>query len=321
MTRILITSINYAPEETGIAPYTTKLAEHLARQGYAVTAVTGMPHYPGVAASPERYAGALALREFRNGVEVERRWHYVPRAQSALRRGLYEATFLATGLSSLALPPPHAVLGVVPSLSGGLIARMAAARFGVPYGLVFQDLVGQAAGQSGIARRQAGERDRARGRRLGGARRGRGRRHRRGLPAVRRGAGRRAGADPPRAQLDARRRGRPSSRDAMREWLGLPHDATVCLHAGNMGHKQGLENVIECARLAAASAPRLLFAFVGDGSQRAMLEAMARALRAWRTCAFCRCSRSRYSRACWRRPTYCWSTSAAASRTCRCRRS
>ena len=37
MTRILITSLNYAPEETGIAPYSTGLAEHLAAQGYRVT--------------------------------------------------------------------------------------------------------------------------------------------------------------------------------------------------------------------------------------------------------------------------------------------
>jgi glycosyltransferase involved in cell wall biosynthesis len=63
-------------------------------------------------------------------------------------------------------------------------------------------------------------------------------------------------------------------RPAMREWLKLPQDALVCLHAGNMGHKQGLENVIACARLAVASAPEIVFAFVGDGSQRPMLEAM-----------------------------------------------
>jgi glycosyltransferase involved in cell wall biosynthesis len=69
-------------------------------------------------------------------------------------------------------------------------------------------------------------------------------------------------------------------REAMRAWLDLPQDAAVCMHAGNMGFKQGLENVIECARLAAASAPQapmqqLLFVFVGDGSQRGALEALA----------------------------------------------
>ena len=39
-------------------------------------------------------------------------------------------------------------------------------------------------------------------------------------------------------------------RATMRAELGWPDDAMVCLHAGNMGYKQGLENVIEAARLA-----------------------------------------------------------------------
>ena len=61
----------------------------------------------------------------------------------------------------------------------------------------------------------------------------------------------------------------------MRERLGLPQDAVVCMHAGNMGYKQDLDNVVECARLAAKSVPTLLFVFVGDGNRRAHLEALA----------------------------------------------
>jgi glycosyltransferase involved in cell wall biosynthesis len=66
-------------------------------------------------------------------------------------------------------------------------------------------------------------------------------------------------------------------RAAMREQLGWPADATVCLHAGSIGYKQGLEHVIECARLAAAGAPSLLFVLTGDGSQRATLARRAAA--------------------------------------------
>lgn len=43
---IRIYGINYAPEETGIAPYTTGLAEHLAASGHRVSVATGLPHYP-----------------------------------------------------------------------------------------------------------------------------------------------------------------------------------------------------------------------------------------------------------------------------------
>jgi glycosyltransferase involved in cell wall biosynthesis len=273
MTRVLITGINYAPEETGIAPYTTKLAERLSRQGYRVTTLTGMPHYPAWRVSDD-YAGAVTLHERRNGVDVERRWHYVPRAQSALRRGLYEGTFLLSGLSALALPAPDAVIGIVPSLSGGLLARTLAARFRVPYGLVFQDLMGLAAEQSGMtgggavsAATRLAEGWAARGASAVGV-------IAEGMRPYVESLGVKPGLI--RRLRNWTHVGEVSvERQAMREWLGLPADALVCLHAGNMGRKQGLENVIECARLASATAPDMLFAFVGDGNQRAMLEALA----------------------------------------------
>lgn len=149
MTRILIASLNYAPEETGIAPYSTKLAEHLAVQGYAVDVVTGMPHYPAWRVDAA-YATATRGIESINGVTVHRRAHYVPASQSALRRARYEATSLMMAIDALRGPRPDAVIGVMPSLSGGIAARAAAARFRVPYGIILQDLMGQAAGQSGI---------------------------------------------------------------------------------------------------------------------------------------------------------------------------
>jgi glycosyltransferase involved in cell wall biosynthesis len=61
----------------------------------------------------------------------------------------------------------------------------------------------------------------------------------------------------------------------VRERLGLPKDAAICLHAGNMGYKQNLENVIECARLAAERDGRLLFVLMGDGNRRSYLEGLA----------------------------------------------
>jgi glycosyltransferase involved in cell wall biosynthesis len=63
--------------------------------------------------------------------------------------------------------------------------------------------------------------------------------------------------------------------DDARLLLGWPEDAIVCLHAGNMGAKQGLENVIRAARLAASREERLLFVLMGDGNQRQALKAMA----------------------------------------------
>jgi glycosyltransferase involved in cell wall biosynthesis len=280
--RLLITSLHYAPETTGNAPYTTGLAEHLASRGHSVVAMTGFPSYPKGRVQAG-YRRLLWKREWLNGVDVRRRWHYVPSTQSAMGRGVAEATSLLSGLSLMALPRPDAVLGVVPSLSGGLLARLAARRFRVPYGLILQDLMGPAAEQSGV--RGGGQVASA-------------------VRAAERWAVRGAGAvgiiaegfrpyvewlgvEPDRIQrvrnwthipqpmANSAPRGTKMWRALVRERLGLPQDAVLCLHAGNMGHKQGLENVVACARLAAEAGERLLFVLLGDGNQRPHLEELA----------------------------------------------
>ena len=68
-----------------------------------------------------------------------------------MRRALYEATFgLTGGIARSRSQRPDCVLGIVPSLSGGVLARLLGSRFGSPYGLLFQDLMGPAARQSGV---------------------------------------------------------------------------------------------------------------------------------------------------------------------------
>ena len=67
MARLRIIGINYAPESTGIAPYTTGLAEHLAIAGHEVTVVTGLPHYPAWRIAPG-YGGRLSRDEMTLGL-------------------------------------------------------------------------------------------------------------------------------------------------------------------------------------------------------------------------------------------------------------
>lgn len=50
----------------------------------------------------------------------------------------------------------------------------------------------------------------------------------------------------------------------------------MILHAGNMGHKQGLEVAVEAARLASARGLPWDFVLLGDGNQRARLQARGR---------------------------------------------
>jgi colanic acid biosynthesis glycosyl transferase WcaI len=271
--RLLITGVNYAPEETGIAPYTTGLAEHLVQRGHHVTVITGVPSYPQWRVYPE-YRKVRLRREVRAGVELWRVRNYVPRRQSTLQRGLYEASFLMGGLAKLPAAKPDAVLGVVPSLSGGMLAWAAARRLNRPYGLILQDLIGPAVSQSGLGRsRASGPISAVEGRiardasALGVIAEGF-RPYLESLGVAKERIHRvRNWLHVEEPRLD---------RAAIRRRLGLPEGAVVCLHAGNMGYKQGLANLIECARLAAEVAPRLLFVLMGDGNQRAALQEQAR---------------------------------------------
>jgi glycosyltransferase involved in cell wall biosynthesis len=269
MPNVLIVSIDYWPEETGIGPYSTGLAEYLARSGHEVTVVAGMPHYPQWEVAPA-YRGHRRLEESRNGVRILRRHHYVPRRQSAIRRAAYEATWLIHAGVIRAVPTPDIVLGVVPSLSGGMIARIAAARARAAYGVIVQDLVSAAATQSGIpgGRAVAALTLRAESWAL----------QRATVVAPVADAFRPSlaaiGVPPDRIAVLPNWSHLPESvanRDEMRRRLGWRPDEWVVLHSGNMGLKQGLDQVLEAGRMADRQNLPIRFVLMGDGNQREAL--------------------------------------------------
>jgi glycosyltransferase involved in cell wall biosynthesis len=270
--RITIVSIYYAPEETGIAPYATAVAEHYAAAGAEVTALVGMPHYPEWDVHPE-YRGRLRLRERRNNVDVRRFRTFVPRTQRAATRATYEATFLLHAATA-AHVRADLVLAVIPNLSGGVLGAALAALHRCPFGVIVQDLTGPAAAQSGMPG----------GGRVAGVTKA--------LEAwvVRRAEevavvsdGFRAylteeGVDPERITTLRNWSRMPSatrSPHEVRQELGWAPDQTIVLHAGNMGLKQGLEHVVAAARTARESHPTVRFVLMGDGNQRRELEQAA----------------------------------------------
>lgn len=277
--RVLISGVNYWPEATGIAPYTTGLAQHLAGEGHQVTVLTGVPHYPAWVAA-EGYPRDRFVARVEGGVRVVRGPLYVPRQPSAMRRAMYEASFLVHLARLGRLERPDVVIGVLPSLSGGVLARLLARRFGSPYGLIFQDLIGPAMIQSGID---------------GGRRRILGANARRLEAWVARGATR-VGVITPTFRpyltglgVAAERivdvpnwthvTASPEEPAKVRQRMGWRGDEFVALHAGSMGFKQALDQVLEAARMVEARGPTeggtLRFVLMGDGSQRSRLEAMA----------------------------------------------
>lgn len=64
-------------------------------------------------------------------------------------------------------------------------------------------------------------------------------------------------------------------RSLVRQHLGWADDETIVLHAGNIGLKQGLDTVIEAARLSENIDQKNRFVFLGDGSQRPALQERA----------------------------------------------
>lgn len=267
---ILITASNYGPEKAGIGPYVTALADHLGDRGNRVVVGTTFPHYPEWRSSA---MGRLTRTEIRGRVRVRRWWAYVPSTQSALHRAAYETTLYVFGLGAFPMRPrPDVVIGVCPSLAGGLLAATASALYRVPFGLVFQDLLGLAAEQSGFA---------------GGGK---------VAPAVRtielalaqRAARVGVIADGFRPYFEEGGVS-PARIDRLRNWtrrtdptetpgetravLGWGRDQFICLHAGNMGQKQGLDNLLKTAALVRGKGIRVILA--GDGSDRPRLQAMA----------------------------------------------
>lgn len=269
--RVLLVSTNYAPEHTGIGPYATQVAEHWAAQGHETHVLAGMPHYPSWTVD-EDYQGAWRRTEQRGGVTVHRRRHTVPARQTAVRRAMFEASVLT---HKLVAPPrierPDAVVAQLPSLAGGVTGARLASRWGAPYVPVVQDLMGAAAEQSGI---EGGDKAAAAAARVEGYALRRatlvGVIHETFVERVTS-----LGVAPERIRIvpNWSHVAAPSApREETRARLGWAPGDTVVLHAGNMGLKQGLEVLVETARLGRD----VRVVLMGDGNQRETLGELAR---------------------------------------------
>lgn len=273
--RICIIGLNYEPEKSGVAPYTTGMAVGLATRGHDVEVLTSLPHYPEWRINPA-YRGLSGTLTTIDGVAVRRFAHYVPAEPTACSRLTFEGTF-GVRVASTSWNKPELVLTVSPSLiaSAMVIGRSRAA--GIPVGLIVQDLYGK-----GVVEAAAVSTRLAR-------------------PAVRfesavlsRATGTavvhdrfadtavKMGVDPRRisvirnwAHIES-----PSvvNTAEVRMQHGWRPQERIILHSGNMGAKQGLENVVAAARLADERGIDIRFVLLGDGNQRRSLQQLAHGL-------------------------------------------
>ena len=279
--RVLLYSLNYAPEPVGIGKYSGELAEWLARRGHRVRVITAPPYFPQWQAKGNRYRA-----ERREGVEVQRCPLWVPRRPSGLTRLLHLASFALSSLPVLLGQwrwRPEVVITVAPAffcapgaLLFGALGRVLRGRRHGSW-LHIQDFELDAAFELGLLK---GRRLRYLAERWEQA-------TLRGFDQVSTISGAMVqhafaiGLDPRRAvllpnwvDLEAIQPQPASARasNPYRRELGIGAEQRVLLYSGSMNKKQGLELLVEAmGRL--ADVPDLVWLLAGDGPSKVELAA------------------------------------------------
>lgn len=278
--RILFIGLNYAPEPIGIGPYTAGLAEALVKRGHEVHAVVGQPYYPEWKLFPRFKRRWQTTVE--NGVSITRCPHYIPANPTGKKRLAHHASFASSAYPAARAArrslDPDLVFTIAPSMIAAPVALRMARRAGVPLWLHIQDFEVGAALATGLIDGESRTADAAArfedrilhsadlvstiSRPMCELLRAKGVDERR-IIEMRNWAnhgGAIAAADP----------------DGLRDAWGLA-GKTVALYSGNIANKQGLDVVIDAARLM-ADREDLKFVICGEGPNRTRLEKLASGL-------------------------------------------
>jgi len=287
--KILLHSMNFAPELVGIGKYSSEMAQWLGAKGHEVRVIASPPFFPHWAVF-EGHSGWAYRRAEWNGVTVWRAPTWVPSRPRALARMAHLMSFMLSSLPLLLAQSrwrPDVVVVVEPPLFCAPGVLFFSKLLGIKSWLHIQDYEVDAAFGLGLMR---------------------GGRMRRGALALERwllgrfnrvstisaamlDKAKDKGIAPDRlvlfpnwANVRSIRPCAPADRDAgnpasgYRATLDIPSDAVVVLYAGSLGNKQGIELLAEAAALLADS-PRIHFVFCGNGPSRASLMAACLRLR------------------------------------------
>ena len=275
--RILFLSQYFPPEPGAPAARVSELASAWVRAGHEVTVLTAMPDHPtGVV--PSAYRGRALVRERIDGVDVVRTWIYAAANSGRVRRSLAYASYAvsATAWGQMHTRAPDVVVATSPQLLCAAAGRVAAAMHRAPFVFEVRDLwpesvvaVGALSAGHPVVR---------------------------GLTVLEEGLYRAAEAivvvtDSFRTRL--LERGQPASKIEvvkngvdLRRFTPLPRetplraqlgwgDKFVAGYVGTHGMAHGLDAVLDTAKRL-ASRDDVRFLFVGEGAERARLEARAR---------------------------------------------
>lgn len=269
---VTILSLNYAPEPTGNAPYSSKLAEGLNARGYCVKVFAGFPYYPEWSIRPG-FRG-MTVHHLINGIDVTHLRHRVPSKPTSLPRLHMELSYGVRALIAR-WNKPDVVLAVSPALFATGLAVLKARITRRPVGVWVQDLyargIEETKGATSISARITKWAERT----ILNSATGVAVIHERfrayvveelGIPEDRVTVIRNWSHIEIPPEFD---------RKSARERLGWGPDEVIALHAGNMGVKQNLENVVAAAWESEARGAEVRFILLGHGNQRHALARQA----------------------------------------------
>ena len=279
--RILVYGINYSPELTGIGKYTGEMVEWMASQGHEVRVITAPPYYPEWKVG-ERYSGWRYRRE-QGAATVWRCPLYVPKQPSTLKRLLHLGSFALSSFFPLMAQrrwKPDRIIGVVPTLFCTPGMRLLGKLSGARTLLHIQDYEVDAMLGLGLA----GNGKTGKVAQLATAFERSGLHNVDNVYTISRSMMNKAQAKgvaaekviffPNWSEVARFQNVNDDEVISLRQQLGLPDDKKIILYSGNIGEKQGLENVIAAAEQLREQP--LVFAIVGQGGGKARLEKMAR---------------------------------------------
>lgn len=274
--RILILGINFFPELTGIGKYTGEMAASLVQRGHKVRVVTAPPYYPYWQVQ-SGYHGWKYSKESWQGVEVYRCPIWVPKRLTGIKRLLHLFSF-ALSSAPVALMQvswhPDIVICIAPSLMNAPVASLIARLCGARSWLHIQDFELDAAGNLGILpKNQFMEKFAvyvehwifSRFNRISTIS------NRMIQRLIQKGVDQEKTCLFPNWVDTSLIFPIHNSNNQLRQNLNLEPDQVVVLYSGNMGKKQGLDVMIEAARLLQDD-PKIFFVLCGDGNSRTELQ-------------------------------------------------
>ncbi len=263
---VLLLTQYYSPEEIGSAPYCADLARWLGEAGYTVNVLTGQPHYPSREAFADFHRrGIQAERDA--GIDVVRVASTGPEGRSVRQRILSELGFFLRGLGALCrgrIKRGRLVISLSPSIfcvALGVLAR----RRGGRHLVLVHDIQSGLAGGLGMVKSSAMLRL---------------------MRLVERFVFNRVDAIAvltPEMAGSLRSLGVSTPVAVVPLWvdteaivpLAAPGEPTL-LYSGNLGRKQGLDQIVALARELQSRAPDVRIIVRGGGNQAEELQTAVR---------------------------------------------